>query len=375
MHLGRFHRAVELLHQDYKNLNPVQLIQEVINCLNNVAANPGNSEIASAYKLSLDKCRNALAGSSLNVPRPILKGMLESIGAENFIGNELFQKILKAISSNSVAPSLAVQALSKIQQETNEFFQHISSIDNSFSQLNVEYYDLDDGEAEIGLLVPRDENASTLKDLGKEFNQWHNTFSPIVELFDPTAGPLQIKNCATTDWMVYLATTPFVLFGVSKCVKGVNAILRELIESRSLIDKLIEKKRSPEAIAALQEEHADMASTELRNLAEEIVDEHYKGTDLGRKNELKNAMNQSLSTLAEKITSGAQLEVRMLPAVAEASSEAGVLSQGVDDAGVLNSMQALAKSFDDEVEALSFNGETDGIVALLGKPEEDNPSA
>ncbi|MEC4749319.1 hypothetical protein [Methylomicrobium sp. Wu6] len=369
MHLGRFHRAVELLHQDYKNLNPVQLIQEVQTSLNNIAGNPGNAEIASAYKAALDKCKNTLATSPLNTPRPILKDILDSIGAQKFIGNALFQQVRSAISSNPAAPSLAVQELSTIQQETQKFFQSIANIDNGFAELKVEYDALDAGEAEIGLLIPRVNNASTLKDLSKEFNQWHNVLAPIVELFDPNAPSLQIKTCATTDWMVYLASTPPVLWGFSKCVKGVNGILRELIETRDLIEKLIEKKRSPQAIEALKQEQAEGAKTELRTLAEQTVDEHYKGADKGRKNELKNAMTQSLTTLAQKITDGAKLEVSMLPPHPTKNDDEDA-TQNENETDYLADMQALAKSLDDEVEALCFNGEANVIRALLGHPEE-----
>jgi hypothetical protein len=369
MHLGRFHRAVELLHQDYKNLNPVQLIQEVQSSLNNITGNPGNTEIANAYKAALDKCRNTLATSPLNTPRPILKDILESIGAQKFIGDALFQQIRSAIASNPAAPSLAAQELSTIQQETQKFFQNIANMDNAFTELQVEYDVLYAGEAEIGLLIPRVDTASTLKDLSKEFSQWHNVLAPIVELFDPNAPSLQIKTCATTDWMVYLASTPPVLWGFSKCVKGVNGILKELIETRVLIEKLTEKKRSPQAIEALKQEQAEGAKTELRALAEQTVDENYKGVDQGRKNELKNAMTQSLTTLAQKITDGAKLEVSMLPPT-PTKNDGENAAQNENETDDSSELQALAKSLDDEVEALCFSGEANVIRALLGQPEE-----
>lgn len=368
MHLGRFHHAIDLLDKDFKSLNHVQLIQEVINALINLAANPANQDMANVYKTSLEKCRATLATSALNHPRPILKGILESISAEKYIGDALFSRIRSAIAENPAAPTLAQQALQKVMQDTQEFYLHVGNLNTSFTKLRVEYDELNEGEAEIGLLVPRDEQASTLKDLSKEFNQWHNALSPIVELFDPDAPLPQIKVCATTDWMVYLATTPLVLLGVSKCVRGVNTILRDLIETKGLIDKLMAKKVSPDAIEQLQTEHSARANTELRALAENTVDEHYKGNDAGRKNELKNALAQSLTTIAEKISSGAQLEVRMLPPAAEGAENAPEV--GEDAANHLAELQALAQTLDNEVDALSFDGEAVDIKALLGKPEE-----
>lgn len=368
MHLGRFHRLIELLHVDCKTLKPVQLIQEVETSLNNVASNPGNAEIANAYKVSLEKCREILGSSSFNTPRPILKNMLESIDAEKHLGNALFEQVIKTISLNPAAPSLAAQALSLLRQETETFFHHIENIDNSFTHLKVEYEVLGEGEAEIGLLIPRDKSSSTLKDLSKEFNQWNNALTPIAELFDPSAPPMQIKQCATTDWMFYLAASPPILYGLSKCVKGVNGILIELIETRSLIEKLIEKKQNPKAIETLQTDQEVAAKNKLRELAEQTVDEEYKGADEGRKNELKNAMTQSMTTIAEKVSDGAKIEVCMLPPKIEVKEENAQSGQDIE---ALTWLQNLAKSLDDDVDALIFNGEANTVKALLGQSEDN----
>lgn len=367
MHLGRFHRAIELMNLDFKSINHVQLIQELVGSLNNLAANPGNQDIANAYKASLENCRMKLSSSALNNPRPILKDMLKSIEAEKNIGDKLFERIRIAISANPAAPTLAAQAIQEILEEVKEFYHHIENIDIGFSKLHVEYDELENGEAEIGLLVPKNKNTSTLKDLSKEFNQWHNALAPIVELFDQSAPPLQIKVCATTDWMFYLATTPIVLFGVSKCIRGVNSILKDLIETKSLIDKLVEKKVSSGPVEQLLSEYSERANNALRGLAEGMVDEHYKGEDNGRKNELKTALRQSLSVIAEKITSGAQVEVRMLPPVDnEDADAAGGENSNNDIAG----LQALAQALDNEVQTLNFDGEPINIKALLQASED-----
>lgn len=360
MHLGRFHRAIELLHLDYKKLNPVQLIQDIVNALNNVSANPGNVDFANMYKTSLDNCRNTLATSPLNTPRPILENMLESINAQQFVGNALFERVRAAISANPAAPSLASQALLKIQQDAETFFQHIANVDTAFTQLRVEYETLESGEAEIGLLIPRIEGSSSLKDLSKEFNQWHNALSPIAEIFDPTTPQLQIKICATTDWMIYLASTPPVLWGLSKCVKGVNIILKDLIETRALI----EKNRSSTAIDALKIEQEDEAKSKFRELADSTVEENYKGTDQARKNELKTALTLSLSTIAEKITNGAKIEVKMLPPAEKDSAEVDEHNQ--EETNIeFDKLKQLAKALDDEIDELSFSGETSVIKVLL----------
>lgn len=153
-------------------------------------------------------------------------------------------------------------------------------------------------------------------------------------------------------------------------MKGVNGILRELIETKSLIEQLKGKKRSPKAIEALEQEQAEEAKIKLRDFAEIIVDENYKGSDEGRKNELKNAMTQSLHTFADKITNGAKLEVRMIAPVS-VSSDDGNNQNREEETVDLTELQILANTLDEDIESLCFNGEADVIKALLASPESE----
>ncbi len=362
MHLGRFHRAIEQLADDFKTTNHTQLFENLINSLNAIAQNPGNAEQATAYKSHLENFRQVLLRSELNNPRPVLQVMLESIEAEKFIGEQLFNRVMSAISSNPAAPTLAIQELQKLKESTAKFYQHVTTINNSFTDLGVEYENLEHGEGELGILIPREENSSSLKNLSKEFNEWANALASLKELFDPDAGPLQIRTCATTDWMIYLAATLGLLEGVSLCLKKTNEILRELVEGRSLIEQLISKKSNPEAVKLLEEENKTKLSTDIRKLAEELVEQHYKGHDEARKNELKNGVDSALTQIAKKITKGAKIEMKFLPhqrpKVDQGEAEPELTFEQEQE-------EKLALQLDQEIGLINFTGSTDHVTELL----------
>ncbi len=362
MHLGRFHRAIEQLADDFKTTNHTQLFENLINSLNAVAQNPGNAEQAATYKGQLESFRQALLTSELNHPRPVLQVMLESIEAEKFIGEHLFSRVMSAISSNPAAPTLAIQELQKLKESAAKFYQHVTAINNAFTHLGVEYENLEHGEGELGILIPREENSSSLKNLSKEFNEWSNALASLTELFDPDAGPLQIRTCATTDWMIYLAATYPVLEGVSRCLKKINEILRELVESRHLIEQLISKKSSPKAVELLEDENKNKLSSDIRKLAEELVEQSYKGDDEARKNELKNAVDSALTQIAKKITKGAKIEMKFLPRqrpeVVEGETEPELTIEQERE-------EKLALQLDQEIGLINFTGSTDHVTELL----------
>jgi hypothetical protein len=362
MHLGRFHKAIDLLADDFTTTKHIQLFENLINALNGIASNPGNAEQATVYKNQLEAFRQALLKSELNNPRPVLQVMLESIEAQKFIGEQLFHRVMGAISSNPAAPTLAVQELQKLKESTSKFFQLITSINNAFTHLGVEYEDLNPGEGELGILIPREDNSSSLKNLSKEFNEWSNALSSLTELFDPEAGPLQIRTCATTDWMIYLAASYGVLSGVSDCLKAINQILRELIEGRNLIDTLIAKKSNTDAIKLLEEENKNKLSSDIRILAEELVDQNYKGNDEARKNELKNAVDSALTQIAKKITQGSKIEMKFLP---HERPEIDDPEDALNLTPEQEKEETLALRLDTEIGLLNFSATSKHVTELL----------
>ena len=360
--------AIALLNSEYHRIRPDSLLTDVIGALNTVAANPGNADFGTNFKTALEICRESLSNSPLNTPRPILRSLIESIGADQYIGDQFFARIKSGIELNAGAPALAVQALTILQKESQKFFKVINNIDTSFTELTIEYDELGEGEAEIGLLIPRIETSSTLQDLAKEFKEWHNALTPIVEVFDRNAPPLQIRTCSTTDWMLYLIATPAILEGVSHCLKKVNEILREALEMRSLLEQ-IARRSSSDAIAQLEEENKNKIQTDLRKLAEEVVDERLKVHDQADKNDLKNRLAFSLQTIAFKVTAGTKVEVRLIPPSLEPVVDAeGTEGQPTAPSPEQEHLAELALTLDQEVSLLAFDNDSDALRAMLPAP-------
>lgn len=372
MHLGRFHKAVNQLANDFKTTNHTQLFENLINSLNAIASHPGNADQEAAYKSQLEKFRQVLAKTELNNPRPVLQVMLESIEAQKYIGDQLFKRVIEVISNNSAAPSLAAQELQKLKNSTEKFYQNIISIDNAFSDLNVEYEDLNPGEGELGILIPREESASSLKNLSKEFNDWYNALNSLTELFDPEAGPLQIRTCATTDWMIYLAASWSILNGFSECLKKINEILRATVESRKLIDQLRTMSSNGEAIKQLEDENNNKLHSDIRKLAEDLVDKNYKDDGNNRKHELTNAVCFSFTQIANKITKGAKIEMKFLaharPETKEGDHDPNLTAEQQNE-------EMLALRLDDEIKSLNFSGSASHVTELLEAAERTAETA
>lgn len=374
MHLGRFHRTINILDVEFIDFKIVDRIGAVISSLSTVAANPGAQDAAIAYKTKLEELRQILQTSKFNRVRPIEQTILQSIDATEFVGDRLFERVKAAIADNHLMPALAAQDLTKLQTSVKAFCDNIALIDSAFTKLNVEYDELYDGEAEIGLLIPRLDGKSSLKEISKELNQWNHALSPIAELFDPTAPPLQIRTCSTTDWMIYLAATPPILIGISACLKGVNVILKDILEMRKLIEQLAGKKPPQNIIDDLEKNNENKLTTDIRALAERLVDEHFKSNEAARAAELKNAISQSLKTIAHKVTVGAKIELRVLPPAPPKETPGGPTEEELQQRQAYLSTEnqdlvALSVILDNDIELITIDSDTQALVGLLEAPD------
>lgn len=275
------------------------------------------------------------------------------------MGIKFFQKVMDAISENPATPSLALNGIQKLKDQTVAFYSNVVLLDTVFQALSVEYDSLDEEEGEIGILIPRDLNSSTLICVSKEFKDWSTILSPLTELFDPVAKPLQIRTCATTDFTVYLAATYLVIRGIAECLKGLNMILSEINSTRELIEQLSSKIAAPEEIDKLKENNKQKLNNEIRKFAEKTVDDNYKESDESRKNELKNAVNQSLKKIIEKISGGAKIELKY---IAPKKQENGTDSQEVNSQ---QEKENFAIELDEQILLIDFSESKSHVLALL----------
>ena len=312
MHLGKFHAAVALLVSEYTDKNIGSKIQSIIQHLDSLAANPGNADVATAFKAQLEALRTELARSSLNKPYPTLAAQLDSINARQYVGDRLFQRIEDVIAKNSMTPQLASSALQELFSRVATFYKQVTAMDNAFSTLGVEYEDLEPGMGEIGISIPEPEGDRLLRELAATTKAWDKALRPFVEIADPANNPITVRTISSSDWQFYLAAAPGVYLALSGAVSQLNDLLRKMIETKQLIGKLTESGVSAAVTAPVLAEADSMLESGTRSLAEKIVDEH-PPADPGRANELKTETTASLRFIARQMATDVTIEIRYVP--------------------------------------------------------------
>lgn len=367
MHLGKFHAAITQLNNEYTKGNVNTQIQSVIQQLDAMASNPGNPDIANGFKTQIETLRTILALSPLNKPYPTLAALLDAIDARPYVGDQLFQDIEDVIAKNGMTPQLAAASLRELLVKVAAFYQEVSAVDASFSRLKVEYTDLEPGEGEIGISIPKPEGKRLLSKLAATAKAWDKALRPFVELADPDHEVVEVKTISSSDWQFYLTCGVTVLLAVSGAVTQLNLLLQKVVETKKLIQQLRGTGMSDVSTAPLVVEADNMLSTGTRELAEQIVEKH-QPADAGRANELKNELAFSLTFMANQLAQNVTIEVRYLPPKAsEALPEGDADDKDVDRIAHLSE---IAAQIERNMDMSRLDAEAQAILNLPA-PEDD----
>ena len=311
MDIARFHFAVDAIVKDLKKTKADDQLANLINSLSAVGNNPGHPQFIDQYKNQLEITRGALNDSVLNDPKMELYDLIDQLCLKDYIGNGLFKTIIESISENQIAPHAAVQSLQLIKANFSKKLSNLEAVKNSFSILEVPYDGVGDGDSEIEIKIPAVQGVKTLNDLAIEAKEWHRDLGTISEIFDPNRSEATVRTLATGSWQFYLASAPLVIFGVAKCLRGVNEVLTELIKTKNLLKSLIETNAPKDVVENYEKHLNESVSLNLSKLANNLVGEYYKGGDAGRKAELTVALTQSLKRLSKKISEGSKVSLRI----------------------------------------------------------------
>ena len=373
MELSRFNKAIEEIAADYRNTLVESDLANLSASLNAIGANPGNPQVSQTFKDQLVALQAKLELSSLNSAEGDVLNTLIDLQLTSHVGVGLFVRVRKALDENQLTPNLAAAALDVLRVDMAKRMHQVLALDEAFTELEVEYWELPDGQTEMLISLPIESETKTLEDLGKEIKDWHRICDAISETFDPTRARVTLRSVGTGSVLLYLAATTAFIYGVAKCLKGVNQVLAEVIKMKDLYKKLSESNVPENVLTGLAQHNSTKVKTDLEQLAHHLVNENYSGKDEGRKNELKNSVFQALQRMSQKLASGTKVNLRLSAPkrpknpdeMTEAEAEQALIAKVADyDKTQLEVRASKA--------ALDYREHATELMAALPAPNSDN---
>ena len=181
MHLGRFHAVVAELAAHYRETKVSTVLESAAAALDQLDSNRDQSEIE-AFRGFVEDAKRAGDAENPDLFQPFARDVIEQLGLEDTFNPALAQNIDALVSMSGFDVQGLAQKLRKLSVSLSKKIDSVQAIDSSFTRLDVEYQRVDSGEAEVGLILPREVVGEKLSSLSSEFNEINKLAKAINEL-------------------------------------------------------------------------------------------------------------------------------------------------------------------------------------------------
>ncbi len=366
MNVERLHAIAAELRRDLDETATLSTLQNLVSSLSNQISQPQQPQFQQQTSQYLKQLLTALEDARVNTFSPTWQQVLEELGAKKLTGAALVQTIEDVFARNQITPSVAQQDLQALLSQLQQLSSALDQLLAGFRTLKVGSEDLDPGECELGVLVPRAFLDNRLDRFAGELEELNQIFSVFSEISTGSRPGFEIKTISSTDLSVYLEVSAIVGACIATAVERIIALYKQLLEIRKLQGELAKQGLEKKNLKGIEDHANSVMELGIEKLVNELIAEYLVKGEACRKNELSIELKYSLKKIANRIDRGFNIEVRMEePEVAADSADEATEAQKV-----LLKAHAKVAEASESMQFLKLEGEP---ILQLTESKSDKP--
>ncbi|MBL1244589.1 MAG: hypothetical protein COA39_009435 [Sulfurimonas sp.] len=311
MNVETINKLAKDLVEENSRLKIVGHLQNIITALNSIVTQPNQPQHQANLTTYLNNFYQAVSNSNVNELSPAWYQILVELNIYDIFGNILKERVENILNTNSITPANAKQELDLIFNKLNITIKGFENTVQGLKSLNIGYNELEQGECEIGILIPRSFIDNNLENFGKEIKELTFIFNNFSEFFHGKKIPLELKALSTTDPLITFATITTIAAGIAKTTGFIIDNYKKLLEIKKLKNELKNQGLSETELKGIDDHSNDYMAKKIDELIEALDKEYNIISDNGRKKEVLNGLRISLNKIANRIDSGFNFEVRV----------------------------------------------------------------
>ena len=182
MNAERMHAVARRLSSDIEETRLADLMDELQNALVNAANSPQDSHWQNEVSSLRTQVESALDASRVSEMAPLEIQVLEEWGVTDVVGPGLRAVVDRAFTANQITLATARDEIAEAADRLRDLRSQLTTLSEALRWFNVGAEELDEGEFEIDILVPRQAVRSELGALGAELQRLQEVLLPFVEL-------------------------------------------------------------------------------------------------------------------------------------------------------------------------------------------------
>lgn len=309
MNAERLCAALRYIRDEYEKLGVIAAHQRLVAQLGASIGTPGEATQL-AFRQEVENFTKALDAAESNRAYPTLRMILDEIEASQYLGVGLKSNVRKVLRDNNLTPHQALSELKKLLANVQKFHANVLATLDGMESFTIQADELEPGAGEIGFSFPRLRFDNTCRGFGEELKKIDVALKPFAELTDANELNVKLRKISSSDWQLFIDAAPSTILCVVITIERIVALYKSNLEIKKLKKELENKSLPAEIIKQIEKYLDDRIEPEIRKIAEETVETHYRKADDGRKNELNNALTFSLKYFADKLDTGVTVEFR-----------------------------------------------------------------
>ena len=302
MNVERLHVIAKAIRNDLRKHKIVTTLQNLIDALTEQIANPQDPEPQKQVTEHLTVLRKGLTISEVNDFSPTWLQVVEELEVSNLLGLRLRARINAIFSRNAITPTIALKELQAIHSVLSAFSTSLDHLLKAFADLSIGIEELDPGEAEVGVLVPRSYVHNHLDDFAKELSEIDKILKVFAEVSTGSRPGFEINTISSSDLNIYLAAIPPVAACVAVAVERIVSLYKQMLEIRKLKFELEKFEIEKEGLRAIDRTVKARMDKGIEQLVKELMNEFYVGEDDGRRTSFRSIYAMRLGKLPIELT-------------------------------------------------------------------------
>tara|TARA_R110002020_G_scaffold6295_25_gene26423 strand:+ start:686 stop:1771 length:1086 start_codon:yes stop_codon:yes gene_type:complete len=229
---------------------------------------------------------------------------LEHIGALSVKDASFAAQTVAAVRGNSITLESAVATVRRIHTNLVTVRTALASILEAFENLGLESYDVEEGEAELSILMPRPAFSNELKAFAKDLTEIAKFLELSEEIATGSRSSPKLEELSTTDPLIFAGLSIPACLLVIKITKDIIELITSTYNLREARASALAAEASLKALDALDADIEAKIESGLKRIADGVIGPRAKG----RMNELRIELNNYLPQIAARLDNGYKIE-------------------------------------------------------------------
>jgi hypothetical protein len=257
-----------------------------------------------------------------------------------------------------------------LQNQLQELVAALDQLLAAYKHLGIGAEELNAGECEVGVLIPRSFVDNRLDSLADELAELDQIFECFAELSTGSRPGFHVRTISTTDFSVFIEAIPSTAACIAVAVERIVSLYKQLLEIRKLQGELAKQGLEKKNLKGIEDHANSLMEGGIEDLIKQLLKDFYEKSDNGRKNELTIELRFALKKIANRIDRGFNIDVRVEQPAEEGTQETDEPSDVKDQVRTkLANNYSVIQGASENLQFLKLQGDS-----ILSLPEANEPT-